>query len=42
LSVSVVGVTRDAVLSDAQWSVIEQLLQFSEGAQGDRLGITDS
>jgi hypothetical protein len=29
MSVSVLGVSRDAVLTDAQWSVIEPLLAVS-------------
>lgn len=31
---SVIGVTRDAVLTDGQWSVIEPLLPCSDGVRG--------
>jgi transposase len=32
--VSVVGVTRDAVLTDAQWSLIEPMAPSSDGVRG--------
>jgi transposase len=34
LWVSVVGVTRDAVLTDAQWGLIEPMLPSSDGVRG--------
>jgi transposase len=36
LWVSVVGVTRDAVLTDAQWGLIEPKLPSSDGVRGRR------